>query len=393
MKCPNCGREINDDNQYCPYCGNRIPPREEVIIDQQIREIRFKQFSYIMNRILNIATIVAIVFCIIGIFGPAIDVPTSSGTLQVGGMSWFVYEGWVLLNDGVITVGPFYLTFVLYLIMVSSVIALSVHAMFKTINALRRREECHTIPHIIGLTLIYRIYSAFLYCFYYEYEKTANSYYEVGSGWGSTVYGVAIPLFTIGLIAFYIMKRALTDTKKEVVKVVFALISSFVLANSIEVAFAVLGFQDLHIGEQVAFGTLHYFDVCKDVPGNVVALIVTIFIFGLLFIATSATLLVTTIRNLVKYDKIDAKLFFILSTSNAGISLLLLIFELAFGFKCNDIPGFKDNVLFSNSNMLLLFFASLLALGFGIAIFAMSHTDKKPTDSNIIDVEVFDKDA
>ena len=391
MKCPRCNREINEDNQYCPYCGQRIVRSEEEIMMKEIRDFRMKQFTIIMNRVLNIATIIAVVFAIIGLFGPVISVPTVNGDMQIGGLGWFTYEGWTMLNDGIITVGPFYLTFVLYILMLVGVIGVSVHALFKSINALRKHEECHTAPHIIFLSLIHHVYSAFLYCFYYEYEETVNGYYEVGADWGSTVYGVAIPLFTIGLIAYLIMKSVINGDKKKIVKTVFALVSSFAVLNFIEVVFAVLGFQDLHIDEQDAFGTLHYFDLVGDMPGNVAALIIMMFIFGLLYIGVAITLGITTIRNLVKYDKIDRKLFLSLAISSAVITFTMLILNSIFGFSCNDIPGFENNVLFANSNLLLMLFASMSALGLGIAIFAMGE-DKK-VDSNIIDAEVIDKDA
>ena len=105
MKCPKCDREINDDNIYCPYCGSRVVKSNEQIL-KEIKNLRRVAFIHVFNRILNISTFAAVIFMIIGLFGPIL-IDDSLSSNGIGGLSWFAFDGWRLLNNGVISIGPF----------------------------------------------------------------------------------------------------------------------------------------------------------------------------------------------------------------------------------------------------------------------------------------------
>lgn len=390
MKCPRCQREVNDDNQFCPYCGQRLLKEDEQAI-KEVKEFKRKLFVSILNRILNISTFVAILFAIIGIFGPVLELEGSNATYNIGGLSWFSYEGWMMLRDGRISIGPFITTFTLYILTFIFVILISAHGIYKAINALKRRSECSTVPHILALSLVHAIYSSIVSNFYYEYIYRDGSSYATGSSWGEVVYSVAIPLFTIALMVLLIGKAVFTGRSKTIVSQVFAITSSLLLANCISGAFTTLGFQEFNIGEQDLFGTLHYFDLYYGLSAGVATSIFVMFILGVLLIAVAVTLYITTIRNLVKKETINRPLFLILSISSAVIATAMVVDAIVFSVLINFEEGFSNYYFFLNESLLAILGASYLAMGFGIAIFAIG--EDKPVNDNIIDQEVIEKDA
>ena len=389
MKCPRCQNEINETDQYCPHCGHRIVHQDAREL-RQIKEAKYRQLSFIMNRLLNIFTLIAVIFAIIGIFGPVIGYSGNTTKLEIGGLYWFTYEGWVHLEDGIISIGPFYTTFALYIITFIAVMALGALAIARAINSLRRHEECHTIPHIIGLAVIYRVYTAFLYNFYYEYVSNTAGQFVTDAEWGSTLYTLAIPLFTIALIILLIMKAVLTGTSKKIIRQVFTLVASFSVLNMIESVYTVLGVQDITINERVVFGSLHYFDVARGMPIEPTITVLVAFIFGSILLVSSVALGIINIRNLVKKDSINRILFLILACINNVAVLALLINNIIFGNTANMIEGWYDNIFYLNEDLLLLFLTNLMALGLAIATFFIKE-DKQVEDDGIIDQEVVEK--
>lgn len=389
MKCPKCGNEVNENNQYCPYCGQRLTNPDDQA-KKLVKEIRLKQTSFIMNRLLNISSIIAIVFAIIGVFGPVISFEGIDNP-DIGGLQWFSYQGWNMLNEGQITVGPFYLTFALYILFFIGVIAIGAFGIYKSINSLRRNEECKTIPHIIGLMLTQSVYSALIYNFYYDYAQEGEYYYEAGSGWGETIYSLAIPLFIIALIVFLIMKAVLTsDNNKRVVKRIFALICSFSLTSSITTVYKFLAYQDYAIGRYEASGTLRYFEEIPNMPPQVASLVIVAFVLGTLLIGVIIAFAITTLRNLIKYDKVNRSLIFTLGLAQAAIVLAMLIVDIIFGNSLNLIEGWSNNFPHIITDFSLLLLESSMVLGFSIAIFAMG--EDKPRNEMIIDQEVVEKE-
>ena len=388
MKCPRCQREVNDENAYCPYCGAKLPHHDNPA-EKELLEMRKNMFLTILHRIMNISTIVAVVFAIIGLFGPVISVEGGTATLDIGGLYWFSFEGWYMLRDGQLSIGPFITTFILYLLTLGGIISLSAYAITRAINSIRRREECKTVPHIVGITIIHRIYSAFVSCFYYE--SVYNNYYEyeTGSGWGETVFNVAIPLFIIALIVYLIGRATFTRKPKVIISRVFSVISAFTLLGSIGMAFACLGFQDLNIPEQVVYGTLHYFEVA-NVPSAPAVFIFLMFGLGILLIASFVALGVTVIRDLVKSDSINRKRFLALAITSAAIGLLMFIINIAFGAVVNQIDGYGDNIFHLGGNILGIFAATQFVLGLAIATSCIK--EDAPVDENIIDAEVIEKE-
>lgn len=387
MRCPKCGNEVNDSNQFCPYCGARLVKKDEQAI-RFIKEIRLKQISFVMNRLLNISTIIAIVFAIIGVFGPVI---LTTDNTEIGGLQWFSSTGWRYLNEGLIAIGPFYTTFALYILLFLIVITIGAFGIYKAINGIRRNEECKTIPHIISLSLVHSVYSAFVNNFYYEYTSQGDYYFEAGSGWGVTVYSLAIPLFIIALMIYLVMKAVLTaSNNKKIVRHIFALVSTFALASSISSIYTILAYQDIEIFRYEAYGTLKYFEVISNMPINVITLIIISFILSTLLMGIIIAFVITTLRNLVKYDKINRPLLLSLGISQAVIVFMLIIIEVLFGNAVNSIEGWSYNFFHLTSNFILIILASMLVLGFSIAIFAMGE-DKK-VDDNIIDQKVISKD-
>ena len=389
MKCPKCDREINDDNIYCPYCGARVVKNDEQVL-KEIKNLRRVAFIHVFNRILNISTFAAVIFMIIGLFGPIL-IDDSLSSNGIGGLSWFAFDGWRLLNNGVISIGPFITTFVLYVLVFIAVVTLSSFAIYKAINSLRKREECRTIPHIIFLAIIHRVYSAFIYNFYYESISTMEGSYATGSGWGEVTYSVTIPLFIIALIVLLIAKAIFSGDKRKIVSHIFIIVSSFLLMNTIGSTFAVLGYQNIDIGEAYVFGTLHYFEVTNAVTPLLVTLILMMFGLGVLYIGAVIALVITSIRNLVKKDEINRSLYLGLSISLFTITLLMLIVSTIFGFACNEIDGYYNAITFLSTDLLGMFLASNIALGFSIAVMAMGKKEPEK-DNNIVDVEVEDID-
>ena len=386
MKCPRCQKEVNDDNIYCPYCGSRLPQKEDPAL-KELNEVRKLIFVKVMNRLLNIATIIAVVFAIVGIFGPVISTTGGTATNDIGGLYWFSYQGWLMLRDGQLSVGPFITTFVLYVLTLGGVISLGALAITRAINSLRRREECKTTPHIFGMLIMHRVYCAFVNNFYYENINNATYSYQTGGGWGETLFNFAIPLFTIALFVYIIVKAVFTKDAKIIVSRILAIIGASSLLSLIGSSFTVLGFQDLDIPEQVVFGTLHYFEVAS-VPAMPALIIWIMFGLGVLLIGTTIALGITTIRNLVKYDTINRKLFFNLSLAAAAIGLAMLVVDIVFGAFVNQIDGYANNIFHITGDVMLIFVATQMVLGFGIALTCIKE---KPADPNIIDVEVIDK--
>ena len=389
MKCPKCQNEINDDNQYCPYCGHKIV-RAKPKMSKEVREMRMAHISFIMNRVLNISAIVAIVFAIIGMFGPITSITNGYEVTDIGGLSWFSYSGWVLLNEGVISIGPFYTTFVLYILTFIAIIVFASLALHKAINSLRKREECRVIPHIILMSIIHSVYSAFIYCFYYEYNKLGEYYVESGSAWGETVFGVGIPLFTLALVVYLIMKAVISEEgSKKIVRTVFVLVCSLALMNMIASVFSVLGILNLNTGEMNAYGTLHYFDKISNMDSSLVSTILVGFFFGLIFMGLAIAYSIITIKNLVKKDKVDRKLTLQFGIAQAIIAFLILITAIVFSALLSNMVDYTGNIIHITGDLALLILSSLLVLGLSIAVFAMGEL--QPKDPNIIDVEVVDK--
>ena len=386
MKCPRCQKEVSDDNIYCPYCGSRLPQKEDPAL-KELNEVRKLIFVKVMNRLLNIATIIAVVFAIVGVFGPVISTTWGIATNDIGGLYWFSYQGWLMLQDGQLAVGPYITTFVLYILTVGGVISLGSLAITRAINSLRRREECKTVPYIFGMLIIHRVYCAFVNCFYYENVYNSNYSYSTGGGWGETLFNFAIPLFTIALFVYIIVKAIFTKDAKIIVSRILAIIGASSLLSLIGSSFTVLGTQDVNLTEQIVLGTLRYFETNN--VGAMPALIIWImFGLGVLFVGTSIALGITTIRNLVKSDTIDRKLFLNLSIANAVIGLAMLIVDIVFGAFVNQIEGLESYIFHISGDVMLIFLGTQMVLGFGIAL---SCIKEKPADPNIIDAEVIEK--
>lgn len=45
MKCPNCGKEINDNEKSCPYCGKKIEHSEKIEKVEELNRDIFKKFQ------------------------------------------------------------------------------------------------------------------------------------------------------------------------------------------------------------------------------------------------------------------------------------------------------------------------------------------------------------
>ena len=385
MKCPRCQNEVNDENQFCPYCGERLKKPEDHI-SQELKEIRLKQVSFVMNRILNIAANIAVVFTIIGLFGPVI----STSYADIGGLSWFAYEGWVFLNDGAITQGPFYTTFSFYLLLIVLVITVSSHALYKAINGIRRKEDCKVVPHIILLSIAHRVYSAIVYSFYYERISYPGGAYETSSAWGSTLYGLTIPLFTVGLIVFLIMKTFFTGTTKKTVSHIFALVSAFILLNSIGTSFTYLGFMNTNSKEDGVFGIWRYFEFGNNYPAHVVGIIIATFILGLIAMGIMIAYGIITIKNLVKHDNIARKTNLILAICFMGVTSVIFVLDMIFGFALNGVNDVYTFIPLFSTDLAAVLFVAFFVLGLSIAMYAM-NADKKIDNDNIIDQEVVEK--
>ena len=386
MKCPRCQREVNDDNQFCPYCGQKLPHKVDPVT-KEYNEMRKQIFMRIMNRIMNIATIVAVIFTVIGVFGPVIQLTYNYATYDIGGLYWFSYEGWLYLRDGQLSIGPFITTFVLYIMTVAGVVTLSSLAMTKAINSLRKREECKTVPHLILLAVIYRVYSAFINCFYYASISSAYDQTSTGSAWGESLYTVALPLFTIAFIAYVIVKAIFTRDSKIIVTRIFTIISSFVLLNMIGNAFTTLAYIDINNTSQTTLGILRYFEEFQ-IPATSAVIILSLFGLGILFLATIIALGLINIRNLAKNDSINRKTFLILSICAASIAFIMFILDIVFGTTVNQIPGLENCIFGLSESIILMLLSTQLTLGFAIAV---SCIKEKVEDPNIIDVEVIDK--
>ena len=385
MKCPRCQKEVNDDNQFCPYCGQKLPHKEDPLT-KEYNEMRKQLFIRIMNRIMNIATIVAVIFTVIGVFGPVIELTYNYATYDIGGLYWFSYEGWLYLQDGKLSIGPFITTFVLYIITVAGVVTLSSLAMTRAINSLRKKEECKTVPHLILLAIIYRVYSAFVSCFYYASISGAYDQTSTGSAWGESLYTFALPIFTIAFIAYIIVKAIFTRDSKIIVTRIFTIISSFVLLNMIGNAFTTLAYIDVDFTSQTTLGILRYFEEYQisTVPA---VIIFSLFGLGIVFLATIITLGIINIRNLAKNDSINRKAFLTLSICAASIGLIMFILTIVFGAYVNQIPGLENCIFGLSESIVLILLSTQIVLGLAIAV---SCIKEKKEDPNIIDVEVIE---
>ena len=183
------------------------------------------------------------------------------------------------------------------------------------------------------------------------------------------------------------MKAVFTKDAKIIVSRVLAIIGASSLLSLIGSSFTVLGAQDYDLTEQIVYGTLHYFETAS-VPAMPALIIWIMFGLGVLFVGICIALGITTIRNLVKYDTIDRKLFLNLSIANAVIGLAMLIVDIVFGAFVNQIEGLESYIFHISGDVMLIFLGTQMVLGFGIAL---SCIKEKPADPNIIDAEVIEK--
>ncbi|MCR4879830.1 MAG: zinc-ribbon domain-containing protein [Bacilli bacterium] len=391
MKCPRCQKEVNDDNQFCPYCGQKLHNEDNLYV-KQLKEARFNQFSFIMNRILNIATFISVLFVLIGIFGPILTFSNATTSVNIGGLEWFAYSGWRMLQDGMISVGPFYLTFVLYIVISLASVGLVVHAVYTAINSLRKNDKCKTVPHIIVLSIARHIYSAIIYNFYYEEMYSAYGMISYGDGWGDTTYYVTIPFFTIGLIAYLIVRALHEHDTKVTLTTIFGLICSFSFINLFNNAFILLSYQNIHTGEAFTYGTLHYFDILSNPTTSEALCIILMEVLGALVIINGVIYAIFTIKKLVKHEKINKELTLVCAINNFVFVIAMLVINGMFGSVVNAARG-SNNIYFSiHGNLLGLLFSSLLILGLSIAMFALNVHKKDDVNNNVIDQPVIEKE-
>jgi len=49
MKCPNCGREIEEDYRFCRYCGHKLTLKSEASTEEAIKNIVIRRIEAIKN--------------------------------------------------------------------------------------------------------------------------------------------------------------------------------------------------------------------------------------------------------------------------------------------------------------------------------------------------------
>lgn len=389
MYCPNCGKEVKPTDKFCPYCGARLI-KEETPEEKELKRARADLFSNVMNKILCIASFFVVLMAVIGVFGPTISYSNyiDYSRLEIGGIYWFISTGYEMLNQGAISVGPYYLTLVLYIASSISIILLGAYMVYKSINDLRNNAKFSSYPLFFLMVFIRRIYVALVENFYYEYIENTGGYLEAGSGWGETAFEVGIPLFIIALIVYLIGRVSFSKDSKKIGTVVMLLIPSLLLLGQFSNMFTILGFRDYHINETVLYGTLHYFDAFQgEAPMNVVITVLVAFALGILATITIVAYIVSTIRKVIKGENINRRLVLILAILLNVFSFGMLASSIVFSFNVNNVPGFYDNAFYLNGSISGFCFTSLVVLGLSIAVYTM-NVDMEDNDSNIIDQEV-----
>ncbi len=50
LKCPNCGREIEEDYRFCKYCGQELTPKSDASTAEEIKNTVIQRIEAIKNR-------------------------------------------------------------------------------------------------------------------------------------------------------------------------------------------------------------------------------------------------------------------------------------------------------------------------------------------------------
>ena len=378
MRCPNCHNEIDDDSKFCPRCGSKITSMEDLVRQQINLSIKRMRFSYLLNRALNIVSIIAVIFMIIGISGPILNKYDG-----IGGVAWFSKTGIDLYKAGGLMTGPFFTTMVIYFISLAATIGLGIWIISNSITSLRKREKFKSIIPMMIIIVLYTIYESSIYNFHYEYVGASNAY-ETRISWGNTVFSLGYTLF-IFTYAFYLIGDIVySKTKAQRVVYILTLLGSYFIFNRSTSIFTSVGFRNYHSGAVYCLGTTHYIDYFYATINQLVTVDVYIInCLELLLFMFSIFPIVYYAYYQQKNMKINTTLLLIIATINIALIIGIYVMSSLFANDVNTMSGMYDMTFYLNYELIAVAFSNVLFLIF--MVIAKCYDSKKVKNIEIID--------
>ena len=380
MRCPNCGHENDTDSKFCKNCGRELPQydfaKEAFMNAQRIRRLRM---NVVTNRILLIASIISLVLVFVSVFLPVLVRNTSSYTHEYGGFAWFIKLGWDALNKGQIAIGPFILTFILYIINAFITFAGGAFALNSIIKSFRTRQGFKAVQFMLLIFISNYIYISFINNFYYEYYSLGNAYYEARSGYGETFFSLASTAFFLPFMFHLIINALFHEDKWDRVKIILAVIPAYLIFTTYSEYFVSTGFTDYSIYERYIFGISRYLDpaaITRNMPAAPLILNVLTFIFALVSFASSIALFSTIVYSMYKKDNINSDLLLKFSIVHAASVTGLITSSIIYAESLNDLVEISNVHIDFNTSLLSFIFHATIMLAISIVIYVKDRNKK-----------------
>lgn len=383
MRCPNCGHENGNEAKYCENCGSELPHydynREALLNLKKLRRIRL---NIVTNRVLLIASLIALILLFVSIFLPVIKYPMTDGSIEYGGMAWFIKNGWDLYFTGQISTGPFITTFVVYILNAIVTLTLGAFALTSIIKSFRERKGFMATQYLIAIFVSNFIYINFILNFYYEYYSLNNSYFETSQGSGYFLFELARVAFFIPFIIHIILNGIYNTDPNNKLKIILASIPAYFLFTSYGDYFNSIGFTDYFTSETYLYGLSKYLDptsVTFDMPAATLTAQVICFIFTLIAFITSIANFMFIIHDIYKTDSVNTKRLLALSITQFVSTFGLVISGIVFAETLNLVPGISDVHININVALLGFMFYATAMLTVSIILFVRDKTRKEYT--------------
>ena len=356
MRCPKCGYENEEGAETCKACGadfKQIENEKRAIL---IKEIKRMQFNFVSSRIILVASFLSLILLIISLCLPAIHLPSVPTRLDIGGILWFTKEGFESLRNGEITVGPFFTTFIIYILVFIITILCSVFALNSIFKTFAKRGTFKGIQYILIGIIANAFYQGVLNAFNYHYEFINNSLYASSELIGAILFDIASFIFLIPLCVHIIGNNMFMGKKENKQLVYFATIIGFFLLRNYDNFFTTIGVINYGSNMLLVEGLFKYFDRSSITYGmnmqTAIPLIFCIIFAGILLLIALFSFLYTT-YSFYKRAEINAKRYFILATVNTTSFVGYLVSGIFFSINLNTNQGFYDNYFYINSFLII----------------------------------------
>lgn len=382
MRCPRCGHENDDNAKFCSNCGQRFVSSEDMERMAQARQMRRVQFNMLTNRLLMYASILSLILVFVSVFLPTLSWPYSGMNVDLGGMGWFINVGWNYLKNGDIAVGPFYTTFILYIIDIAATFGLGTMALTSIFKSFFKKTPFKASSYIILIIIINLIYQSIFMNFYYEYYSIGNKYYATSTGWGLSLLDYARLVFFLPFLVNLSLSGIFASNRNQRLIVLLTVISSYFTLTNYSDFFTSTGLISPDGNEYYLYGALRYLssDAFRNqLLGGSFVTIMGVFIFALIALLSSAFTLVYVSRSIYKTETVNTKVFLALAITQFLSMVGIVVCSMLFGKYVGELSYFINYRCYFNLSLIMIIIYNTLMLVFAITIFFKNQPIKEET--------------